>query len=241
VGILSLVVTVLCLLALEASGSRGALVGAGVAIAVMALALVKRPALWLALVALAAFLLFAFNLMDVIPAGVRNQVATLVEDYGSLDVRDAHITPITFSTIERLAHWQAALRMMEGNPWLGVGFGNYVAAYPEYRLLLWENALGHAHNYYLNIFAETGVLGFITYLVFWLTVFATAFQAVRRARFKTWHSALALGALGAFAHAAGHHLFDNLYVANMHMLIGVYLGFVIAAAKMDSTSEVESI
>jgi O-antigen ligase len=180
--------------------------------------------------------------MDVIPAGARNQIATLVEDYGTLDVRDAHITPITFSTIERLAHWQAAIRMMEANPWLGVGFGNYVAAYPDFRLLLWENALGHAHNYYLNIFAETGVLGFLAYLAFWLTTFIVAFRVVRRVKLRVWHGALALGVLGAFGHAAGHHLFDNLYVANMHMLLGVYLGFLLAAAaKIGSTSKVEYI
>jgi O-antigen ligase len=233
-GVAALIVTVLCVLALEASGSRGALVGAGVAVGVMALALVRKPAWWLALIALAAFLLFAFDRMDVIPAGVRNQINTLVEDYGTLDVRDAHITPITFSTIERLAHWQAAIRMIENNPWLGIGFGNYVAAYPDHRLLLWENALGHAHNYYLNIFAETGAMGFLAYLVFWLTVFVVAFRVVRRRKLSTWHSALALGALGAFGHAAGHHLFDNLYVANMHMLLGVYLGFVLVAAQRES-------
>jgi O-antigen ligase len=242
VGIAAFATTALCLLALQASGSRGALIGAGFAVVVMALALVRKPALWLALFALAAFLLFAFDRMDVIPAGVRNQINTLVEDYGSLDVRDAYITPITFSTIERLAHWQAAIRMIESNPWLGIGFGNYAPAYPDYRLQLWENALGHAHNYYLNIFAETGAVGFLTYLAFWLTAFVVAFRVVRRKKLSAWHSALALGALGAFAHAAGHHLFDNLYVANMHMLLGVYLGFVIAAAaKMDSTSKVESI
>lgn len=231
VGIAALGTTVLCLLALEASGSRGALIGAGVAVAVMALALVRRPAMWLALFALIAFLLFAFNQMEVIPAGVRNQVATLVEDYGTLDVRDAHITPITFSTIERLAHWQAAIRMIEASPWLGVGFGNYAAAYPDFRLLLWENALGHAHNYYLNIFAEAGALGLVAYLAFWATVFVVAFRAVRRLKLSVAISALTLGALGAFGHAAGHHLFDNLYVANLHMLIGVYLGFVIAAGE----------
>jgi hypothetical protein len=61
-------------------------------------------------------------------------------------------------------------------------------------------------------------------------------------KLRVWHGALALGVLGAFGHAAGHHLFDNLYVANMHMLLGVYLGFLLAAAaKIGSTSKVEYI
>ncbi len=71
---------------------------------------------------------------------------------------------MTFSVIERLTHWQAAVRMAETQPWLGVGFGNYAAAYPDFRLLLWENALGHAHNYYLNVAAEIGAIGLLAYL-----------------------------------------------------------------------------
>ena len=39
--------------------------------------------------------------------------------------------------IERLAHWEAAQRMFERSPWLGVGAGNYAAVYPEVRLPLW--------------------------------------------------------------------------------------------------------
>ena len=54
--------------------------------------------------------------------------------------------------------------MAETQPWLGVGFGNYAAAYPDFRLLLWENALGHAHNYYLNVAAEIGAIGLLAYL-----------------------------------------------------------------------------
>jgi O-antigen ligase len=149
-------------------------------------------------------------------------------------VRGAHITPLTFSTIERLAHWQAAVRMTESAPWLGVGFGNYAAAYPEFRLMVWENALGHAHNYYLNIFAEAGAIGLLVYVVFWVTVIATTWRAARHAGLGTLDSGLCVGILGAWAHLTAHHVFDNLYVANMHLLIGAYLGFIIAAsARVD--------
>lgn len=242
------VTAVLCLIALSASGSRGALVGAGAAALAMVLVVLRRPWRWVGLVAVIAFLLFASNRLDVIPAGVRGQVETLVNDYASLDVRDAHITPVTFSVIERLAHWQAAVRMAEAHPWLGVGFGNYAAAYPDFRLVLWENALGHAHNYYLNLLAEVGALGLLAYLGMWLTIvvatvrLARAGAADRRpvsgqlqraqgwlaAMPRTAAAALAVGILGAWAHLAAHHLFDKLYVANMHMLIGAYLGLLVA-------------
>lgn len=94
-------------------------------------------------------------------------------------MRDAHITPVTFSVIERLTHWQAAVRMAETQPWLGVGFGNYAAAYPDFRLLLWENALGHAHNYYLNVAAEIGAIGLLAYLGMWLTIVVVTVRLAR--------------------------------------------------------------
>lgn len=237
-------VAVLCVYALIASGSRGALVGAGAAGAAMVLVLLRRPLYWLIAAAMLAALLYGFDVINV-PASLEAQL----QQYGDLDVRNAHVTPLTFSTIERLAHWQAAVRMIESSPWLGVGFGNYAAAYPDFRLLPWENALGHAHNYYLNVFAETGAIGLIVYLVLWITIFAVTWCAARKTEIvaspdsslvlrpaaMTWSSAICIGILGAWAHLTAHHLFDKLYVANMHVLIGVYLGWVMASDSFESS------
>jgi hypothetical protein len=40
-----------------------------------------------------------------------------------------------------------------------------------------------------------------------------------------------VGILGAWAHLSVHHLFDKLYVANMHLYVGAYLGVVMAGAQ----------
>jgi putative inorganic carbon (hco3(-)) transporter len=209
-----------CLYALYASGSRGALVGAGSAAVAMAMALLKRPGRWAAAGVLVVFAAFAAGVIQ-LPASIDAQLA----EYGDIDVRDVYLTPINFSTVERLAHWQAAVRMIEAHPWLGVGYGNYPAAYDQYRLIVWVNALGHAHNYYLNVFAETGVIGLLAYLLWWGTVFGVLWRARRRSDGIDWG---VIGLLGAFAHLAGHHLFDNLHVANMHLAIGVLLGLAVA-------------
>jgi hypothetical protein len=219
VAALAMCVVVLCIAGLQASGSRGALVGAGCAAAAMALACIKRPAVWVTAAAVLALLLFAFGVVDV-PAPLERQLA----EFGDVDVRDVYLTPINFSTVERLAHWQAALRMAESSPWLGVGYGNYAAAYDEFRLLVWSNALGHAHNYYLNLPAETGILGLVAYLLWWGAAFVTAWRAARGGGADAW---LAVGLIGTFAHISGHHVFDNLYVANMHITIGALLGIVL--------------
>jgi O-antigen ligase len=233
--IFSGLIAALCLIALEASGSRGALIGAAAAAVVMGLALLRHPLRWVGAVVLMGLLAIGLDVINV-PLSLDGQLQQILD----LDVRNAHILPTTFSTIERLAHWQAAVRMIEASPWLGVGFGNYAAAYPEFRLYIWDNALGHAHNYYLNIFAETGAIGFIAYLALWATVFVVAIKLVRQtsssqpsSRFSVLHSpfSISVGLLGAFAHLTAHHFFDNLYVANMHMLIGVYIGLLAVSAN----------
>src|SRR5216684_66447 len=76
-----------------------------------------------------------------------------------------------FSTAERVAHWLAGLHMFIDHPVLGVGIGNYPDAYPKYFITIFTDPLGHAHNYYINIAAETGSIGLIVFLLFLFTIF----------------------------------------------------------------------
>jgi O-antigen ligase len=85
----------------------------------------------------------------------------------------------TFSTAERLAHWIAGLHMFFDHPLLGVGIGNYPDAYPHYFVTIFTDPLGHAHNYYINIAAETGSIGLIAYLLFLLAIFFAGAHSYR--------------------------------------------------------------
>ena len=76
-----------------------------------------------------------------------------------------------YSTAERLAHWIAGVHMFLDHPLLGVGIGNYANAYPQYFITIFVDPLGHAHNYYINIAAETGSIGLTAYLLFLLAIF----------------------------------------------------------------------
>jgi O-antigen ligase len=217
-------VSMLCALGLFASGSRGGLIGLGVALVAMLGARLKRPGIAAAIALGIALCAVAFGVIEP-PPSLEAQLA----EYGDIDVRDTYLTPINFSTVERIAHWQAALAMIRAHPWLGVGLGGYETAYATYRNLVWVNALGHAHNMYLNVFAETGALGLGAYLLWWGATFVVTWRRARRPWRERGGAALfALGLLGAWAHLAGHHVFDNLYVANMHMTIGALLGLLSA-------------
>ena len=79
------------------------------------------------------------------------------------DPAATEITDQNFSVLERLAHWQAGIRMFNGAPWLGIGIGNYGVVYPSFALPHWYDPLGHAHNLYINFLAETGILGTVAF------------------------------------------------------------------------------
>jgi O-antigen ligase len=134
----------------------------------------------------------------------------------------AEVTDANFAAIERLAHWQAALHMWRDRLWLGVGFGNYASVYPAYAIGRWLDPLGHAHNYYLNVAAETGLIGLLAYGLFWFNGFALGWRATRKS--SAFQLAVAAGLLGTLTHLNVHNLVDNLLVQGMYLQVSIVLG-----------------
>lgn len=210
--------------ALIMSWSRGAWLGFGIS---MLLVLVAAPRkLWhgLALLLLVSVVAMVLWFSGRLPTSITDRIASATaETFSFTDVRGVDITPNNYALVERFAHWQAALNMATAHPFLGVGLGNYEVAYPDYRLLNWDLALGHAHNYYLNVLGETGIIGLVAYLTLWLTVSLLTWQTTRRHP-DPLARLIAVGLLGTWAYLALHSLTDNLYVNNLFIYLGILLG-----------------
>jgi O-antigen ligase len=157
-----------------------------------------------------------------VPAGVSERLVSFQADLRFGDMRGVPINDSNYAVVERLAHWQAAVGMARDDLWLGVGFGNYAADYAKYALLNWPDALGHAHNYYLNLLAEVGVVGLAAYGVLWTAVFWQTMCILRRA--DGWERGIALGLLGVWTALTLHHFVDKLYVNNLYVHLGVMFG-----------------
>ncbi len=212
--------------ALYLSFSRGAWLGAAAALLAMGLFLPRRR--WIGLAVIGGLVVIGLGLYgaNLLPASIAERFA----DVGALvdfrDVRGVKINDANYAVVERLAHWQAAVRMIETHPWTGVGFSNYQPVYEQYRLLNWPMPLGHAHNIYLNVAAETGLPGLLVYLGLWTAIFALTIRTLgRQSGAYRW---LALGLLGAWVDLSVHHAFDNLYVNNVHLHIGAMIGLLSA-------------
>jgi putative inorganic carbon (HCO3(-)) transporter len=211
------------------SGSRGAwLAFAAAFCAVIGMRSRRAAVAFTALLAVAALIVLLGGvslLSPLIGPAIGQRLTSFVPLIGARDVPAIEITDANYANVERLAFWQAALDMWRDRPWLGVGFGNYAAAYPRYALPKWRASLGHAHNYYLNVAAETGLLGLAAYLALWLAAFWQTARAARREG-DPYVRALALGALGVLVHVSVHNVVDNLWVHDMYLQVALLLGLV---------------
>jgi O-antigen ligase len=165
-----------------------------------------------------------------LPSAVAGRLQDLGSYIGGPDPARTEITDENFSVLERLGHWQAGMRMLEDRPLLGVGIGNYAVSYARYPQPHWYEALGHAHNVFINFAAETGVLGLGTFLIFWIGVAVFAARAGWAGR--GWISALAVGVLGTWTYLTMHNLFDNLFVQHLQLQLALLLAALAALTQV---------
>lgn len=132
---------------------------------------------WMRFVIIGLLVLIEGLLMGIIPLYLFGQVERFL---GLVNINLLDPNTQDFSTAERLAHWIAGINMYLTHPILGVGIGNYPDAYPNYAISIFVNPLGHAHNYYINIAAETGTVGLAIYLLFLTALLVASGSAVQQ-------------------------------------------------------------
>lgn len=233
-GLAALLAAGVLVVALAASLSRSGLLALLVGLVVMLVAHDRRMLALLALAMLAGAALGLLGGFGLLPGFITERVSVVFENFSLFDPREVPLTSSNFALVQRMAIWQATWEMFLDNPWTGVGLGNFDVLYPAYALPGWPYPPGHAHNYYLNLLAEAGLLGLGSYLALlavlarglWRALAATADglstdDALRRG--------LALAGLGLLAVLTVHHLFDNLYVHSIGVLAGLIVGLALSA------------
>lgn len=164
--------------------ARGAWIAVGVAAALLA---VYRRNKWaIGTLILAALWAFFFS-----PPLVRDRVRSLA------DTRNGTI-------LERKALWGEAIRMIEARPVLGHGINTYAKNEPKFK----EGANvdnQYAHNGYLHLAAETGLVGlaaFLALVVYALGSCLEAFAGAPPSPIRAAGTALAFGLVAFLFHSA---------------------------------------
>jgi O-antigen ligase len=102
----------------------------------------------------------------------------------------------------------------------------------------WTDPLGHAHNLYLNIMAESGFLGIVTYFGQWIAWIIVVCAGFRRSRSR-FDRALAAGVLASLVGVALHNIFDNLSVHGLETETGLLVGLCGAIGRGSSSGSQE--
>ncbi len=122
----------------------------------------------------------------------------------------------------RILWWWGALRMIYDRPLIGVGLGGFETAYVKYKLT-GLNSL-YAHNHFLQIGAEIGVIGLGAFLWF-------LFMVGKHIKFLSKGlklSSFEIGVFGSLVAVLFHNLIDyNLYIPANAILFWVLLGLLI--------------
>lgn len=149
---------------------------------------------------------------------------------------------------DRIPIWSAAWSMFTQHPIFGIGvnnFGNLISAYDP------SLDVNQAHDLFLNIAAERGLIGLASFGIFLVVLFRTSLGAVRSAP-DIWYRILAAGVTASFGAFMADSLFDVAYydykilllfwllagiAASLPRLLGANRpGLTIRAAELDGAS-----
>jgi O-antigen ligase len=109
-------------------------------------------------------------------------------------------------TTGRAHFWKGAVEIIKDHPLLGVGLGAFSAAYPRYDTGAGAYRLEQAHNDYLQILSDGGIVGALLALVFVAALFRQGFRRLQT--HDKFRRGVALGALTGCAGALVHSAFD---------------------------------
>jgi O-antigen ligase len=78
----------------------------------------------------------------------------------------------------RFTLWGDSMNMIQSNPFTGVGLGNYSIIYPLFKTGNWPQLTVYAHNEYLQIASEAGIIGFFGFMLFLIIAFKSSLRKI---------------------------------------------------------------
>jgi O-antigen ligase len=69
----------------------------------------------------------------------------------------------------RTVIWSTSFRIFLDHPFAGIGFGSFNQFYEHY-LKIPSQIFGHAHNDFLNVAVDAGIIGLIPFVWLWITI-----------------------------------------------------------------------
>lgn len=149
----------------------------------------------------------------------------------------AALTLTDASSTERGIMWQTGWRMVKDHPWIGVGLNTFMANFFRYEAGA-DMGPAYSHNCFLQIAAETGVLGLVSFGAFLGAFLKVLWRFLRqnlRPSENAWGGGSVpwgLGLLAALIAFLIQSIFDtNLYVLRQAVLFWTLAGVAFGTAQ----------
>jgi len=136
------------------------------------------------------------------------------------------------SSMDRRMIWEAAWKMIMHNPLLGLGLGTFMFNFKEYVVEGYPFDIPYAHNCYLQMGAEIGIIGLSSFLFILMLFF---FRGIRILNLNqqtfSWYILLASLA-SVLGYCVQMAVDTNFYSLDLGMLFWLLLGLGVAATKI---------
>jgi len=135
---------------------------------------------------------------------------------------------VTPSSVEnpyaRTTIWKQASGILKDYPVVGTGLGTFPIAFRRYQTSLLDLLVDHAHNDYLEVAAETGIVGAVLLFIPILALLLKMIVAYAGAR-NPYRRSVLLACVGSAAALLVHSAMDfNFHVPANALLFAVVLG-----------------
>lgn len=142
-----------------------------------------------------------------------------------------------FTTVSRLAIWGGAFTVFAHSPLFGTGFGN-LRALMGGLLNLPDGWTGDAHNLYLELLAETGLVGLMVFSVLIVLALRTAQRQLRKTE-NHFNKMIGVATFAAICGVLVHGTVDYLFhtTPQVTALFFLVLGLLTAQASIPETNQ----
>jgi O-antigen ligase len=154
-------------------------------------------------------------------------VAIMVLPHG-LERLNGLFKPEQNTVWERTKLWQGAWNMIKERPLLGFGVNTFSRNFPKYKPVDYPD-LRYAHNSYLQMWSEIGVIGLFTFLAMPLIVLINAFKGIKNKINAATEGLIFLGALcGYIAFLLQGSMDNNLFSLVLTTLFWVFTAYIVS-------------
>jgi putative inorganic carbon (HCO3(-)) transporter len=135
--------------------------------------------------------------------------------------------------------WSTSFSIFRDHPFFGIGFGNFPIFYQRYLKVPFE-IFGHAHNDFLNVAVNAGIVGLLAFIFMWVVFLKNLLRRYKEKR-ERYSKALILGGVLSVIAFLSASQFQCYYTAAIcNMILFFVMGLSESVARISSGDSIDS-